>query len=69
MAAGLLGQETDWSRVASSISPDPAACGDYDERLYGWFRRHYPATAETVHALARFARERGLQQGVTGAPE
>ncbi len=62
MAAGLLGQDTDWSRVASSDSPTLAACGVYAD-LYGWFRQLYPATAETVHALARFARERGLQQG------
>ena len=42
--------------MATSIEPDPAARGTYDQ-LYGSFLELYPATKDVVHTLAARARE------------
>ncbi len=56
VAAGLVDPASDWTRLATSIEPDPAARGTYDQ-LYGSFLELYPATKDVVHHLAARARE------------
>ncbi|WP_127357109.1 FGGY-family carbohydrate kinase [Actinacidiphila soli] len=45
-----------WNPVREQRVPDPAAGAAYD-RLHSLYRGLYPATHDTVHALARFQRE------------
>jgi xylulokinase len=56
IGAGLVAPETDWTRAAALVEPDPAVRGRYDE-LYGDYLRLYPATAELSHRLAAMQRE------------
>ncbi|KIF76387.1 sugar kinase [Streptomyces sp. 150FB] len=53
LAAGLVGEARidDWNPVRATVSPRPEHAARYAE-LYALYRRLYPATAETVHALA-----------------
>jgi xylulokinase len=55
-AVGLVGPETDWSRIVATVEPDESNRGLYDE-LYGIYRELYPATREASHRLA------GMQRG------
>jgi xylulokinase len=48
---GAVPPETDWSRVADRLVPDPSARELYDE-LYDTYCRLYPATKEQLHRLA-----------------
>jgi xylulokinase len=48
---GLVPPETDWSRVATRLVPDPSVRGIYDE-LYDTYRELYPATKQQLHRLA-----------------
>ncbi|MYX33038.1 MULTISPECIES: FGGY family carbohydrate kinase [unclassified Streptomyces] len=55
-----------WNPVRDRCVPDPAAQAAYD-RLHGLYRNLYPATRDTVHALARFQREAaGEESGRAG---
>jgi xylulokinase len=56
VAAGLVDETSDWSRVVTRIEPDPAARQAYDQ-LYASYRELYPATRDVVHTLAARARE------------
>ena len=47
---GLVPPETDWARIASEITPEPADHARYND-LYGTWRELYPATAKLVHEL------------------
>jgi xylulokinase len=48
---GLVPPETDWSRVATRLQPDPSVRAIYDE-LYDTYCQLYPATKEQLHRLA-----------------
>lgn len=60
IGAGLVPSETDWSQVASELTPEPANRAVYDE-LYAVYRELYPATRAQVHRLA-------VIQGLEPAP-
>ncbi|MBU3864611.1 sugar kinase [Streptomyces sp. 4503] len=53
LAAQLVGDATieDWNPVRETVTPRAEHTGRYDE-LYALYRRLYPDTAATVHALA-----------------
>jgi xylulokinase len=51
IGVGLVPPGTDWARIASEITPDPANRARYDE-LYGTWCELYPATRDLVHRLA-----------------
>ena len=51
IAVGLVPPETDWTRIARVVEPDPSTKELYDE-LYAVYRDLYPATKEQVHRLA-----------------
>jgi xylulokinase len=53
MAARLVGEASidDWNPVRETLTPRPANSERY-EALYALYRRLYPDTADTVHALA-----------------
>jgi xylulokinase len=48
---GLVGPDTDWAKIASEVSPDPAANAFYDG-LYRTWSEMYPVTKDLVHELA-----------------
>ncbi|MFJ4844495.1 MULTISPECIES: FGGY-family carbohydrate kinase [unclassified Streptomyces] len=58
LAAGLSGEADTamWNPVRERRTPDPEAGAVYDG-LHRLYRDLYPATRDTVHALARFRRE------------
>ena len=62
IGTGAVPPETDWSRVAERLVPDPGVRGLYDE-LYATYRDLYPATREQVHRLA------AVQDLTHGAPD
>jgi xylulokinase len=62
IGTGAVPPETDWSRVAERLVPDPGVRGVYDE-LYATYRDLYPATREQVHRLA------AVQDLTHGAPD
>lgn len=51
IGTGTVGPDTDWTRIAEVITPDPAHTKVYDE-LYRTFTELYPATRTQVHRLA-----------------
>ena len=51
IGAGLVPPDTDWSQVASKLTPEPANRAIYDE-LYAVYCDLYPATRSHVHRLA-----------------
>lgn len=53
LAAQLVGEARidDWNPVRETVSPRPEHAARYDE-LYALYRRLYPQTSATVHALA-----------------
>ena len=51
IAVGLVPAETDWTRIARVVEPDPGTAELYGE-LYSVYRDLYPATKEQVHRLA-----------------
>ena len=51
IAVGLVPPETDWTRIARVVQPDPATAELYGE-LYEVYRDLYPATKDAVHRLA-----------------
>jgi len=51
MGSGILESCTDWTSIAETIEPNPDNREIYDE-LYELYKDLYPATRETVHALA-----------------
>ena len=55
IGAGLVAPETDWSRTARVVAPDPSSRAVYDEG-FALYEALYPATAELVHALAAYER-------------
>ena len=50
MGAGVVAPETDWTRIAYEISPDPVSGARYDESYQVWCEL-YPATKGLVHQL------------------
>jgi xylulokinase len=58
IGTGVVPPETDWSRVANRLVPDPSVRGIYDE-LYDTYCQLYPATRKQVHRLAA-VQENGL---------
>ncbi len=52
IAVGLVPPDTDWSRTATVVVPDPEHRDLYDE-LYAVYRDLYPATRGAVHRLAK----------------
>jgi xylulokinase len=50
IGAGLTAPDTDWSRTATIVEPDPENAAVYD-RLYDAYTELYPATAGIVHRL------------------
>lgn len=50
---GLVPPDTDWAKIASEITPDPANNALYDD-LYPTWRELYPTTKDLVHQLAAF---------------
>ncbi len=51
IGVGLVPPDTDWAKVASKITPDPANHARYDD-LYRTWCELYPATRDLVHRLA-----------------
>jgi xylulokinase len=51
IGVGLVPPDTDWAKIASEITPDPANRAGYDA-LYQTWRELYPATRDLVHRLA-----------------
>ncbi len=51
IGSGLIEPDTDWSSIAETIEPNPDNRDVYDE-LYTLYKDLYPATRDTVHALA-----------------
>ena len=56
IATGAVPPETDWTRMARTVEPDPASAKLY-ERLYDNYCRLYPATSEHMHAMAQIQRD------------
>jgi xylulokinase len=56
---GVVAPETDWSRVANRLVPNPALRETYDE-LYDTYCQLYPATKDQLHRLA------ALQEALPG---
>jgi xylulokinase len=50
-AAGLVGLEARWNRIAETVGPRAGTAGLYDE-LYAVYRDLYASTRELAHALA-----------------
>jgi xylulokinase len=50
IGVGLVPPDTDWTIIASEITPDPAHRAGYDA-LYRTWRELYPATEDLVHKL------------------
>jgi xylulokinase len=51
IGVGLVPPDTDWTKIASEITPDPANRARYDEIYRAWCEL-YPATRDLVHRLA-----------------
>ena len=51
IGSGVIEPDTDWSSIAETIEPNPDNREVYDE-LYTLYKDLYPATRDTVHALA-----------------
>lgn len=56
VGAGAVDNATDWTRVASTVRPDPRWADRYGE-LYELYRTTYPLMRDHMHALARIGRE------------
>jgi xylulokinase len=57
IGVGLVPPETDWAKIASELTPDPANRDRYDG-LYQVWCELYPATKDVVHRLAAAERTR-----------
>ena len=53
IGVGLVPPDTDWAKIASEITPDPANNALYDD-LYPTWCELYPTTKDLVHQLAAF---------------
>jgi xylulokinase len=51
IGTGHVPPETDWSRITTTVTPDPSSREVYDA-LYQAYQDLYPATADQVHLLA-----------------
>lgn len=56
VAAGLVDEASDRSRITTTIEPDSATSEGYDQ-LYRSFRELYPATKAVVHDLVARTQE------------
>jgi xylulokinase len=54
IGVGLVAPETDWTRIAREIAPNPEYRERYDA-LYETWLQLYPATRDQVHTLARLS--------------
>ena len=52
IGVGAVGPDTDWTRAADVVTPDPEATAAH-ERFHELYRSLYPATREHMHAMAR----------------
>jgi xylulokinase len=70
IGTGAVPPQTDWTRIAGVLTPDPETTKVYDE-LYGAFTELYPATREHMHRLADLQESAGeacRRDGVRSAP-
>ncbi len=51
IGAGMVPAETDWTRIAREITPNPRSRAMYDEQFATWAQL-YPATRKPIHRLA-----------------
>ena len=58
IGTGAVPPDTDWTRIARVVTPDPDTAKVYDE-LYRTFRELYPATREHMHRLAEMQEHTG----------
>jgi xylulokinase len=56
MGSGVLQPDTNWTSIAETVEPNPKNREIYDE-LYILYKDLYPATRDTVHALAALQRQ------------
>ena len=56
MGSGVLQPDTNWTSIAETVGPNPKNREIYDE-LYILYKDLYPATRDTVHALAALQRQ------------
>jgi xylulokinase len=62
IGVGLVPPDTDWAKIASELTPEPAARDHYDE-LYRAWRELYPATKDVVHQLVAVDRKAESRHG------
>jgi xylulokinase len=58
IGGSVVDPETDWSLMAETVEPNPDNREVYDE-LYALYKDLYPATRDTVHALAALSARSG----------
>ncbi|MGH3148020.1 MAG: FGGY-family carbohydrate kinase [Rubrobacter sp.] len=58
IGGGIVGPDTDWTSIAQTVEPNPENREIYDE-LYTLYKDLYPATRDTVHALADLQSQQG----------
>src|SRR5215213_7162397 len=58
IGAGVVDPDTDWTSIAETVEPNPENRELYDE-LYTLYKDLYPATRDTVHALAALSARSG----------
>jgi xylulokinase len=51
IGSGVVEPDTDWSKIVETVESNPDNREVYDE-LYTLYKNLYPATRDTVHALA-----------------
>jgi xylulokinase len=62
IGVGLVPPDTDWTKIASELTPNPANRGHYDE-LYRAWRELYPGTKDLVHQLVAADRTKEGRHG------
>jgi xylulokinase len=58
IGAGIVDPDTDWTSIAETVEPNPENRELYNE-LYALYKDLYPATRDTVHALAALSARSG----------
>jgi len=58
IGAGIVDPDTDWTSITETVEPNPDNRDLYDE-LYALYKDLYPATRDTVHALAALSARSG----------
>jgi xylulokinase len=68
IGTGAVPPDTDWTRIAGVLTPDPGTARRYDE-LYRTFTELYPATRSLVHRLAEVQEASARADGPVGAAD